>query len=149
MLHALCRFAMPRPYSTLDDWKKICPEETIRRLTVDSGASNPETIDQGRVDELIAGSDGEIEPYLTAAGYDVPLVTVPDLIRRCSCVIGIYNGHVRKVQGEVPKVWRTAYTDVIGTLKDIRDGKMKLPQAPSVDANFACGAVITDHFGGS
>lgn len=134
---------MPRPYSTLADWKKTCPEATIQRLTVDSGSGD---IDEAKVAELVAAADGEIETYLAGAGYDIPLATVPDLIRNLSSVIGIYKGHVRKVQGEVPKVWRTAYTDAISTLKDIRDGKMKLQEATIVDADLACGALITSHF---
>ena len=113
-----------RPYSTLTDWKKICPEATIQRLTVDSGAA---AIDQTKIDELIAAADGEIEPYLKAAGHDIPLATVPDLIRNISATIGIYRAHQRKVS-EVPKSWRQAYTDAVAMLKDIRDGKMDLPE---------------------
>jgi phage gp36-like protein len=139
---------MARPYSTLDDWKKICPEETIRRLTVDPGDS-ASVIDETRVSECIAAADGEIEPYLEAAGWTIPLGTVPDLIRNFSATIGIYKAHQRKV-AEVPKSWRTAYTDAIAYLKDIRDGKMKLPTsgtAPGdVIADFASGSLITDHF---
>jgi phage gp36-like protein len=134
---------MARPYSTLTDWKKICPEETIRRLTVDSGTG---AIDQTKVDECIAAADGELEPYLEAAGYTVPLVTVDALTRNISSVIGVYNAHLRKV-ADVPENWRNAYKDKINMLKDIRDGKMKLPAtAPEADTGFACGAVITSHF---
>ena len=134
--------SLPRPYSTLTDWKKICPEATIQRLTVDSGSG---AIDETKIDELVAAADGEIEPYLEAAGYTVPLATVPDLIRNMSATIGIYKGHQRKVS-EIPKSWRQAYTDVVAMLKDIRDGKMKLPQTSTIDAGFACGALVTDHF---
>ncbi len=135
---------MPRPYSTLDDWKKICPDETIRRLTVDTTTGE---IDPVKVAELVAAADGEIEPYLEAAGWTIPLTTVPDLIRNFSATIGIYKAHQRKV-AEVPKSWRTAYTDAVSYLKDIRDGKMKLPSSTPADtiSDFGSGALITSHF---
>jgi phage gp36-like protein len=135
---------MPRPYSTVEDWKKICPEQTILRLTDDLGMG---AIDTAKVSELIAAADGEIEPYLEAAGWSIPLATVPDLIRNFSATLGIYKGHQRKV-AEVPKSWRQAYVDAISYLKDIRDGKMKLPTTTPADtvATFASGALITSHF---
>jgi phage gp36-like protein len=135
---------MPRPYSTLDDWKKICPELTILRLTDDA---NIGAIDTVKITELTAAADGEIEPYLEAAGWVVPLASVPDLIRNFSATIGIYRAHQRKVS-EVPKNWRQAYVDTISYLKDIRDGKMKLPTTTPEDtvATFSSGALITSHF---
>ena len=46
-------------YCTLDDIKKLLPEESVLELTDDEALGS---IVQGRVDEAIAQADAEIEP---------------------------------------------------------------------------------------
>lgn len=130
------------PYSTLTDIKSALPEETIRQLTDDQ---NINMIDAAKVDAAIAKADGEIDTYLGAAGYVVPLVVVPAVVRGCSIDIAIYHLY-KRVSEDVPKTRRQAYTDAVSLLKDVRDGRMALPVAEDADVGLAIAAVSTSHF---
>ncbi len=135
------------PYSTFEDLKKTVPLELIRQLVTDEGDGTliaAET--EARALESGADADSEIDQYLEPAGYTVPLSTVPPMIRGFSCDIWAYKLYKRK--DVVPESRRNAYKDAVATLKDIRDGKMKLPALlPASEAVFSSGALVTSHFG--
>jgi phage gp36-like protein len=133
-------------YCTLDDIKKALPETTLRNLTDDERLGR---INQGRLDEAIARADGEIDTYL-GGRYAVPLSPsdIPDIVRSCSVDISVYHLYKRKVE-EVPPTRDDAYRNALRVLREVRDGKMKLPiaEADTVSASgFAMGIVITSHF---
>lgn len=127
------------PYSTLDDIKKLLPEETIIQLTDDENlkpsAIDPDNEDHaaiiGRIDEAIEQADGEIDGYCSKK-YTVPFSTAPRLITGLSVEISIYYLYTRRT---VPEKIEKRYDKAIGKLKDIARGLLSLgvdpPPAPS------------------
>ncbi len=129
------------PYSDINDQKKVMPEETIKQYVDDErteSLSNPTVL--ARYNEIRDASDSEIDPYLEAAGYEVPLTTVPAMIRGASCIITRYRMGLRK--DSVSETIRAAYKDTIKLLESIRDGKMKLPSVSQADTASETGLGI-------
>jgi len=109
------------PYSTLTDLKKLIPETVIIQLTDDE---NTGSVNQERVDEAIASADAEIDSYC-GGRYTVPFTTVPDIVRKISVDIAIYNLYSRKVE-EIPETRSDRYKNDIRQLGDIATGKITI-----------------------
>ena len=99
------------PYSTVDDIKKMLPEDLIVQLTDDEATGS---INQGRVDEAIEQADAEIDSYC-AGRYAVPFSTVPDIVKKLSVDISIYNLYSRLVR-DMPEVRAERYRSAIKQL---------------------------------
>lgn len=112
-------------YSTLDDIKKLLPEESLIQLTDDEGQG---TVDQGRVDEAISQADAEIDSYC-AVKYRVPFDPVPDLVKKCSVDLAIYNLYARRVE-EIPQTRTDRYRNAIRQLEGISKGTVSLGVDP-------------------
>jgi phage gp36-like protein len=112
-------------YSTLTDLKKLLPEELLIQLTDDEGAG---VVNQGRIDEAIAGADTEIDSYC-GVKYAVPFAApVPDLVKKLSIDISIYNLYSRKVE-ELPATRADRYKNAIRQLEGIAGGKISIGEA--------------------
>lgn len=111
-------------YSTLDDIKKLVPEDTIIQLTDDESLG---AINQSRVDEAIAGADSEIDSYC-GTKYSVPFVTAPDIIKKISVDIAIYNLYSRKVE-KIPDTRADRYKNAIRQLEGISKGLISIGEA--------------------
>jgi phage gp36-like protein len=130
------------PYCTIDDIKKLLPEETIIQLTDDDDDA---AIDDGLVEEAISGADGHIDGFLRGR-YTVPLsAPVDPLIRKLSVDISIYNLYSR-TQEEIPETRDDRYKTALRTLKDISSGRILLA-ITSESPDFATGVSISNHFG--
>lgn len=129
-------------YCTLDDIKKLIPGDNILQLTDDDGM---QAIDEPKVDECIQQADGEINPYLISGDYDVPISPVPDLIKKLSVDIAIYNLYSRNISEVIPDMRVKRYDDAVKTLQKIADGKIKL-NINIGSGDFATGVVTTSHF---
>ncbi|GAH73345.1 unnamed protein product, partial [marine sediment metagenome] len=81
-------------YCTKTDILLEIPETVIARLTDDSGGSPP-AVDEPRVARAIANADAVIDASCESS-YTVPFVTVPNLIRKISVDLSIYNLYSRK-----------------------------------------------------
>ncbi len=120
-------------YITLEDIKKLLPEEIIIQLTDDE---NTGAVNQARVDEAIKGADAEINSYC-ATKYAVPFTTVPDIVKSLSVEIAIYNLHKRRtISEEIEK----RYDKAIAKLKDISRGLITLGVDPAPAATTEGGA---------
>ncbi len=104
-------------YSTLDNIKKLLPETAIIQLTDDE---NTGSVNTPRVNEAIAQADAEIESYC-GGKYNLPFSPVPDIIRKCSVDIAIYNLYSRKVE-TIPETRAERYKNAIRQLGDIAKG---------------------------
>lgn len=116
-------------YSTLTDITKLIPAETVLRLTDDEGLGS---IEQSRVADAVANADAEVDSYL-GRRYSVPLGAVPDVIRKLSADIAVYNLYSRRVQ-EMPPVWAQRYRNALVALKGIAGGGVSLGQDPAPGA---------------
>lgn len=129
-------------YCTLDDIKKMIPVESLLQLTDDEQTG---AIIESRVDEAIAQADSEINGYI-ANRYTVPFVVVPDILRKFSVDISIYNLYARKVE-QIPEARQTRYDNAIRMLRDVAAGKAALdggttPETTDNESNITSGARI-------
>src|SRR3990167_2072302 len=115
------------PYSTLTDMKKLIPETAIIQLTDDE---NTGSSDLARVDEAIAQSDAEIDSYC-GGRYTVPFTTVPDIVKKISVDIAIYNLYSRRVE-EIPETRAERYKNAMRQLEGIASGKITIGE-PDAD----------------
>lgn len=111
-------------YSVLDDIQKMIPKDTVIQLTDDEGAG---TMNAARITEAIAQADSEIDAYL-GSRYDVPFATVPDVVKKISVDLAIYNVYSRRVE-EIPATRVDRYKNAIRLLEGIRDGKISIGEA--------------------
>lgn len=123
-------------YSTLTDMKKLIPETAIIQLTDDENAGS---VNQSRVDEAIAQADAEIDSYC-GGRYTVPFATVPDIAKKVSVDIAIYNLYSRKVE-MIPETRAERYKNAIRQLGDIASGKITIGE-PDADVPEAGGVQI-------
>jgi phage gp36-like protein len=116
-------------YSTIDDIKKLLPEEILVQLTDDE---NLGTVNQARVDEAIAQADAEVDSYCGGL-YSVPFSTVPDVAKKLSVDIAVYNLYSRTVM-EMPAVRAERYRNAIRQLEAISKGIISLGADPAPSA---------------
>ncbi len=122
-------------YCTLDDIKKLLPEDSLLQLTDDEGLG---AVNQTRVDEAVAQADAEIDSCI-GGRYGVPLSTVPGVVKKLSVDIAIYNLYSRRVE-EMPEVRKDRHRNAVSQLKDIAKGTVSLGVAelpPAADTGGA------------
>lgn len=111
-------------YSTLTDLKKLIPEETLIQLTDDE---NLGAVSQARVDEAIIQADAEIDSYC-GSRYTIPFTTVPDIVKKISVDIAIYNLYSRRVE-EIPETRAERYKNAIRQLEGISRGLISIGES--------------------
>jgi phage gp36-like protein len=123
------------PYSTLEDIRKLMPEEVLVQLTDDEATGS---VNQARVDEAIAQADAEVDSYC-GGRYSVPFGTVPDVVRKLSVDIAAYNLYSRRVD-EVPESRAERYRDAVRQLEGIARGLISLGVDPAPPSPSETGA---------
>jgi len=109
------------PYSIIDDIISLLPEAEIIRLTDDEGLG---VVGAARVSAAIARADSEIDSYC-GGRYAVPVIPVPDLLKKLSADIAAYNLYSRSVM-VMPDVWGQRYRNAIRQLEGISRGIVSL-----------------------
>jgi len=109
------------PYCTLDDIKALLPEDVLIQLADDEGLG---VVNQTRVDEAVAQSDAEIDSYC-GGRYQVPVAPAPELLKKLSVDIAIYNLYSRTVM-TMPEVRGERYRNAIRQLEGIAKGLISL-----------------------
>ncbi len=111
-------------------------EADLIRLTDDEDAG---VISTPRVDKAIADADAEINGYC-GQRYRVPFEPVPELVRKFSVDIAIYNLFARRPL--IPDDRRGRYRDVIAFLRLLAAGTVTLgvedPEGTPVPADRPC-----------
>jgi len=105
------------PYSTIDDIRELLPEAEILRLTDDEGLG---VAGVTRVSEAIAQADSEIDGYC-GGRYRVPVEPVPELLKKLSVDMAVYNLYSRAVQ-VMPGVRAERYRNAVRQLEGISKG---------------------------
>ncbi len=114
------------PYSTVDDIKKLLPEELLVQLTDDEDTG---AVNLARAEEAIAQADAEIDSYC-GERLSVPLSPAPEMVRKLSVDIAIYNLYSRMVR-EMPEVRAERYRNAVRKLEGIARGIISLGIAES------------------
>jgi len=117
-------------YCALDDLKKLIPEEALIALTDDEGLGS---VNQPRIDEAVKQADAEIDSYC-GGRYAVPFTTVPEIIKKLSVDIAIYNLYSRRVE-EIPETRAERYKNAIRQLEGITKGGISLGVAAAPEAS--------------
>ena len=109
------------PYSTYNDIKKMIPELALINLTddTDTGVAN-----QDDIAEAIAQADAEIDTYC-GARFHTPFAAVPDVIRKTSVDIAIYNLYSRRAE-KIPETRVDRYKNAVRILEHISKGEISI-----------------------
>ncbi|KGE77652.1 gp436 family protein [Halomonas salina] len=107
------------PYCTLTDLQARFGEDELLDLAAEDDGV---TIAQDIVDRAIEDADGEIDGYVAAAGYPVPLATVPRIVTAYACDIARYRLYDDRATEQVTK----RYDDAIKFLRAVAKGDVKL-----------------------
>ena len=126
-------------YCTLSDLKKLIPESSLVQLTDDSGTG---MVDETRTDEAIAQADADIDAYC-GTRFQVPFSPVPDIIRKISVDLTIYNLYSRRLD-EIPKTREDRYRDAVKKLEGIGKGTISIGEDPRPDPSGYIGGPEAD-----
>ena len=115
-------------YSTIDDLMKLIPEEILTQLTDDENTGAPVA---ARVEEAIEQADSEIDSYC-AMKYTVPFDPVPEIVKKCSVDIAIYNLYSRRVE-DLPPTRSDRYRNAARQLEGIAKGTVSIGTGPAAE----------------
>ena len=108
-------------YCAQSDILEQISETELIHLTDDADAG---VVDESVLERAIADADAEIDGYC-GDRYSVPFTDVPDMIRKLSVDIAVYNLFSRR-QG-APEGRKQRYDDAIRFLERVADGKASVP----------------------
>lgn len=108
-------------YCTQADITEQIPEAELIQLTDDGDLG---VVDADAVARAIADADAEIDGYC-GDRYTVPFSTVPDMIRKLSVDIAVYNLYSRRTGA--PENRQKRYDDAVKFLERVSDGKTAVP----------------------
>jgi phage gp36-like protein len=114
-------------YCVQADILEQIPETELIQLTDDGDLG---AVDESIVTRAIADADSEIDGYC-GNRYTVPFVETPDMVRKLSVDIAIYNLYSRR-QG-APENRQKRYDDAVSFLRRVSDGKASVPGATGTD----------------
>jgi len=103
-------------------------EDVLIQLTDDADAGE---VDNDKVTRAIADADAEIDGYC-GSRYSVPFSTVPDMIRKLSVDISVFNLYARRMGA--PEDRKLRYDNAVRYLKDVSKGYASLGVQPVPDA---------------
>lgn len=118
-------------YASLDDLVARAGDAEIRQIADRDRDGTP---DPAVVAAALLDADNAIDGYI-ATKYDLPLPSVPALVRTWAVSIARYGLH----RNGAPEHVRQDYTDAIAALKDVAAGRIALPVAPGAAAPTAGG----------
>lgn len=121
-------------YSSQTDLENAFGVTLILDLTDDDGVGK---VTADHVTRAIADADALIDAHLRVH-YDVPLETTPDLVRKLSKDLAIWNLFQRRASSfELPEWLIALHDDTKDTLKTLRRGELDLGVEPPPAASSA------------
>lgn len=125
------------PYCTQTDLiERFGENELLDLASDDTGLA----IDTPVVDGAIADASGEIDGYVSAAGYTVPLSKVPRIITAYACDIARYRLSDDRATEQVTK----RYNDAVKFLKSVAKGEVRLGIDSSESAAGSAGSAMME-----
>lgn len=125
------------PYCTQADLIERFGENELLDLAADDTGL---AVDASKVDGAIADASGEIDGYVSAAGYPVPLSNVPRIITAYTCDIARYRLSDDRATEQVTK----RYNDAVKFLRSVAKGEVRLGIASSESAAGSAGNAIME-----
>lgn len=125
-------------YATLDDLVERAGEVELRQI---ADRDRDGTVDPEVVAAALDDADNLINGYV-AAKYDLPLPSVPKIVKTWAVCIARYFLH----RNGAPDHVRDDYKDAIAALKDVAAGRIALPVgAGETPPMNAAGTVMASH----
>lgn len=121
------------PYCNHTDIEKRLPSDDLASWSSDADGNG---IDEQNIDIAISDADSTINAYLRSR-YTVPFTTTPNIIKRISVDLVIYNLAQRRYTLDMPESLRNRYKDTIQLLRDIQSGKMDIEDVPVTEEVIA------------
>ncbi len=109
------------PYCTLSDLLCQVSESVLIQLTDDA---NTGSVVATVINQAIADADAEIDGYC-GKRYALPFSPVPDLVRKMSVDIALYNLHGRRADS-MPDDRAERYRQAVARLRDVARGTAML-----------------------
>ncbi len=110
-------------YCTINDLKKIVPEQDLIQLTDDQVPAA--SIVTANVDRSIADAGELIDGYLRSH-YSLPLSPMPGLIGTLACDIAVYRLYARRSKLMPPEGVAERYKNALKLLEQIQKGMLSL-----------------------
>ncbi|UDM07817.1 DUF1320 domain-containing protein [Halomonas sp. NyZ770] len=107
------------PYCTQADLVERFGEDELLAIARDETGM---AIDNAAVDRACDDASGEIDGYVSAAGYPVPLSPVPRIVTAYACDIARYRLYDEHATDQVQK----RYDDAVKFLRSVSRGEVKL-----------------------
>ena len=118
-------------YCTIEDLKKIVPEQDLIELTDDMIPA--ESVITANVDKAIADAGEMIDGYLRSR-YALPLAPLPGLIATLACDITVYRLYARRVKLTPPEGVSERYKNALKLLGQIQQGGITLGVGAAITA---------------
>jgi phage gp36-like protein len=119
-------------YATVQDMIGRFGETEMLRLSSVDGEL-PETVNAAPVEQAIADADGIIDSYLRKR-YRVPLVPVPQVITRASCILARYDLSVGGDRDPADQV-KNDRKDIVAWLTQLANGTATLEGVAPIEAS--------------
>lgn len=110
------------PYATLSDLIVAIGEPELILLT-DRINDPPSAVDAAVVAKALDAANAMVDSYIMGSGrYELPLPSVPDMLRDTACDIALYKLH----GVAMPEVIALKYRDALSYLRDVQAGRALL-----------------------
>lgn len=124
-------------YCDLTDIQKYKDPAVYVQITNDLDG---DTVDNDIIDEIVDKSANIIDSYI-GGRYPLPLGVIPKIIRNIAIDLTVKFLYDRRL-GEKDEIIEEAYENAIALLKDIRDGKLFIPELETTQEKLVGGYAV-------
>lgn len=118
-------------YLTPEEMLSFLPERAVVQLTNDD--PHGKEPDMGKVEEALRAAGELVDGYLRGR-YELPLATVPTLLRDVVRSIARFKLYERRPESDMPETVMETYKAAVKTLEQIRNGRITLGVAATAEA---------------
>ena len=129
-------------YATQQDLYERFGDAEMSALADRDGDGLP---DNSTIDQALADASAEMDGYFRAAGYDVPLASIPSVTSRICCNLARYNLYSDTVPERVQKL----HDDAVAWLKAVSAGTVSIGVADDGSEPAARNNVVEIQSGGN
>lgn len=124
-------FAGVAMHLTPEEMLSFLPERAVVQLTNDD--PHGKEPDMGKVEEALRAAEELVDGYLRGR-YELPLATVPTLLRDVVRSIARFKLYERRPESDMPETVMETYKAAVKTLEQIRNGRITLGVAATAEA---------------
>lgn len=118
-------------YLTPEELLAFLPQRSVAQLTNDDPQAKE--VDMDKVKETLRAAEELTDGYLRGR-YELPLSTVPTLLRDVVRTIARFKLYERRPESNMPETVMETYKAAVKTLEQIRSGRITLGVAATAEA---------------